>query len=165
MQAFELGRRFERIVLPYNGLYCLLTQAALRACFRCVRKHLTPGGDFLFDVWAADRFHSQSDASAHYDDEAPILQLCRGAELWDVFESSHFRKRDQRLNVTYTYVAKRRAPVSIGIAQRYARSRELFALLARAGFERVQAYGGFAGQRFGPRSEHLVVCARAPAAR
>lgn len=161
MEGFELGRTFERILLPYNGLYCLLTVRALSACLRNVRRHLAPGGEFLFDVWAADRFHAHRDPSAHHDDDGPILQVRRGAQRWDVFERSRWLPRSQRLNVVYTYVARGRAPIEIPIAQRYAPSHELFALLASHGFELRGAYGGFAGQRFGARSEHLVVRARA----
>ena len=161
MESFELGRTFERIVLPYNGLYCLLTQRELSACLRCVRRHLVPGGEFLFDVWAADRFHAQRDPGAYHDDEAPILQVRRGSERWDVFEQSDWQPRTQRLNVLYTYLARGRAPVEIPIAQRYARSQELFALLERHGLELCAAHGGFSGQRFGARAEQLVVCARA----
>jgi SAM-dependent methyltransferase len=161
MEGFDLGRTFERILLPYNGLYCLLTPRALRSCLRNVRRHLAPGGEFLFDVWAADRFHAQRDPGAYHDDEEPILQIQRGAQRWDVFEQSRWFPRTQRLNVVYTYVTHGHAPITIPIAQRYALSRELFALLKAQGFELRSAHGGFAGQRFGARSEHLVVRARA----
>jgi SAM-dependent methyltransferase len=160
MEGFDLGRTFERILLPYNGLYCLLTSRALSACLRNVRRHLAPGGEFLFDVWAADRFHAQRDPSAYHDEEGPILQIQRGAQHWDVFERSRWFPRRQRLDVVYTYVTRGSATIEIPIAQRYAPSRELFALLEAQGFELRGAHGGFAGQRFGARSEHLVVRAR-----
>ena len=162
MQSFDLGRKFERIVLPYNGLYCLQSSRALLACLRSVRAHLAPGGEFLFDIWAADRFHRESDSAAFRDDETPILRICRGNQHWDVFEASRLRKPQQRLDVLYSYVAEsRRPPVSIEIEQRYLLSSELFELLTRAGLEACATYGGFAGQRFSKRSEELVVRARA----
>ncbi len=158
MQKFELGRKFERIILPYNGLYCLLQQRALLACFRSVRAHLAPGGEFLFDVWAADNFHHQQDSNAYRDDTGPILAICRGAQTWDVFETSRLQKQRQRLDVIYSYVQRERATrVTIGIEQRYALSSEIFELLGQAGLEVLSAHGGFAGQRFGARSTELVV--------
>jgi SAM-dependent methyltransferase len=162
MQAFDLGRKFERILLPYNGLYCLQSSRELLSCLHSVRTHLAPGGEFVFDVWAADLFHRDSDSAAFRDDDTPILSICRGKQLWDVFESSRLRKPQQRLDVLYSYVAQgRRPPVSIEIKQRYALSSELFQLLAQAGLEPSATYGGFTGQRFSKRSEELVVRARA----
>lgn len=162
MQSFDLGQEFERIVLPYNGLYCLRSQKALFTCLRSVRAHLAPRGEFLFDVWAADRFHRDSDSTGYRDDELPILNICRGKRSWDVFETSRLRKRQQRLDVLYTYVPLGSgAPASIEIQQRYAPSIELFELLARAGLEVRASYGGFTGQRFLARSEQLVVRAQA----
>jgi SAM-dependent methyltransferase len=162
MQGFELGQQFERILLPYNGLYCLRSRRALLACLRSVRAHLAPGGEFLFDVWAADRFHRESDSRAYRDDELPILNICRGKQSWDVFETSRLRKGLQRLDVLYRYVPRvGRAQISIGIEQRYLLFSELLELLARAGLEARSTFGGFAGQRFSTRSEELVVRAQA----
>lgn len=162
MQRFELGRRFERIVLPYNGLYCLLGRRALLACFRSVRRHLTPGGLFLFDVWSADAFHRRAGSAGHHDDAGAILTLCRGAQTWDVFESSRLRRRLQRLDVTYTYVSRERgARVDLLLEQRYAPAAELAGLLEQAGLRVAAKYGDFTGGRFGARSVELIVQARA----
>lgn len=162
MQTFDLGRQFERIVLPYNGLYCLRSERALLACLRRVREHLAPGGEFLCDVWAADRFHAQRNDAAYRDDDLPILSIFRGEQGWDVFETSRLRRAQQRLDVLYTYVARQRSTrVTIGIEQRYLRARELFALLPRAGLELYKAEGGFSGEPFGARSDELVLRARA----
>jgi SAM-dependent methyltransferase len=162
MQRFDLGRRFERIILPYNGLYCLLGRRALLACFRCVKRHLEPGGLFLFDVWAADAFQRRAAAAAYHDDDGPILTICRGTQTWDVFETSRLRQREQRLDVVYTYVSRERGTrVTIPIEQRYAPSTELRALLERAGLSVKATQGDFAGRRFDARSGALIVQARA----
>lgn len=161
MQRFEVGRRFERILLPYNGLYCLLGRRAVLHCFRCVRAHLAPSGRFIGDIWAADAFHRGARARAYEDDPGPILSFCRGAETWDVFERSRLRRREQRLDVTYTYVSQRRGrTVTIRIDQRYLRLRELRDLLARAGLTLESVYGDFRGAPLGPRAEHVVFTAR-----
>jgi SAM-dependent methyltransferase len=164
MQSFELGRHFDRIVLPYNALYCLLGRRALVSCFRCVRAHLAPGGSFLFDVWAADPFQRRARLralrEAHRDERGAIVSLAHRGQVWDVFESSRLRSAAQRLDVTYTYVSRQRGQrVVIPIAQRYATSRELEELLAVAGLRLRQHCGGFSGQPFGPRSELFVAVA------
>jgi SAM-dependent methyltransferase len=164
MQSFALGRRFDRIVLPYNALYCLLGRHALLSCFRSVREHLTPGGAFCFDVWAADPFQHRARLralrAAHRDEPGAIVSLAHRGQVWDVFERSRLRSAAQRLDVTYTYFSRQRGTrVEIPIAQRYATSGELEELLARAGLRLRARWGGFSGQRFGPRSELFVAVA------
>lgn len=164
MQSFALGRRFDRIVLPYNALYCLLGRRALVSCFRSVRAHLAPGGGFLFDVWAADPFQRRARLralrAAHRDEPGAIVSLAHRGQVWDVFERSRLRSAAQRLDVTYTYVSRQRGTqLEIPIAQRYAPSRELEELLASAGLRLREHWGGFAGQPFGPRSELFVAMA------
>jgi len=164
MVDFSLGTKFDRIVLPYNALYCLLGRRALLSCFRCVRAHLAPGGKFVFDVWAADPFQRRArlraQREAHRDEAGAIVSIGHRGQVWDVFERSRLRSAVQRLDVTYTYVSRERGTrVEIAIEQRYATSLELEELLAAAGL-RLRAYwGGFSGQPFGPRSELLVMTA------
>jgi SAM-dependent methyltransferase len=161
MQDFALHQRFDRIVLPYNGLYCLLTRRALLQCFRCVRAHLAPGGLFVADVWAADTFHRTAHSPGYRDDTSPILSFSRGKEIWDVFERSRLRRREQRLDVTYTYGSRGRArSIEIRIEQRYLRFPELRELLGRAGLELVTVHGDFSGSSRTARSEHVVFAAR-----
>lgn len=162
MRHFELERRFECAVLPYNGLYCLLTQRDALACFRAVRAALEPGGRFVFDVWNAEAFHRESASGASADDPEPVVTVRHAARTWDVFERSRVRRSLQRLNVTYDYVPREGGtPIRISIAQRYYRAAELAELLARAGFAVEHRYGDFSGTRFTPRSEQLIVVARA----
>jgi SAM-dependent methyltransferase len=50
MRSFELSARFALVVVCSNSLAHLTTSDDIRACFRCVRRHLKPGGLFAFDV-------------------------------------------------------------------------------------------------------------------
>src|SRR5690606_530735 len=63
MDRFDLGRRFDRVIAPYNAVYCLTTADAQRACFECVARHLEPGGYFVFDAWSAEAFHAEAEES------------------------------------------------------------------------------------------------------
>ncbi len=160
MQSFSLGRRFERILLPYNGLYCLTSRAAQLRCFRAVRAHLEPKGEFWFDVWAADRFHEQAASSAYHDDEEPILALSHRQQVWDVFERSRLSRRRQRLDVDYGYLPRGRGPsVVIRIEQRYVLKDELESSLARAGLRLQRRFGGFDERAFRRGSAQLLACA------
>ena len=160
MQRIEAGRRFERVLLPYNALYCLLTPAAVERCFRSVRAALEPGGLFAFDVWNADRLGDDDFAPSSGDQALAAFE--HAGRRWVVFESCRRARGEGRLDVTYSYVpsgrAARRRQV---VKQRYYRSRELFTLLAKCGFALETKLGSFAGGRFSERATRLVVVARA----
>jgi SAM-dependent methyltransferase len=162
--SFQLPGTFDRIVLPYNALYCLLGRRALLRCFARVRAHLAAGGQFLFDVWSADAFQRSTRRATrragHRDDSNAIVSLHHRGQVWDVFEHSRLRSARQRLDVLYTYVPRSRgARVQIRIEQRYAPWAEIAALLAEAGLQVRARYGGFARERWSPRSDQLVVIA------
>jgi len=166
IREFELKQLFDRIILPYNGLYCLKNRRDILSCFKCVKRQLAPRGEFIFDVWNADPFHRDARSSArmrgasriHSDEPGPIVSIAHGSQVWDVFEKSRLRSRLQRLDVTYTYVSQERGTsVVIPIEQRYAPSGELIERVTSAGFRIKAIYGDFSRCSFGRNSPHLVI--------
>jgi SAM-dependent methyltransferase len=160
MRDFSLGRRFERAILPYNALYCLLTPRDVQRCFRAVHAALEPGGMFGFDVWNADGFVAHEHDGE--DDTGAVMRVQHQGEAWSVFERSRLGRSAGRLDVTYTYVASSRGTKrSQVLKQRYYRSADLLHWLERAGFQVTSKAGSFGGGRFGARSSRLVVTASA----
>jgi SAM-dependent methyltransferase len=158
MRDFNLEQKFDRILLPYNGLYCLLNRRDILRCFKCVKRHLAPGGEFIFDVWSANRFYRDARSSAYRDEPGPILSIAHRSQIWDVFEKSRLRSRSQRLDVTYTYLSRERGTrVTIPIEQRYAPSSELIELVTSAGLQIKAVHGDFATHRFSRKSPHIVM--------
>jgi SAM-dependent methyltransferase len=162
LRDFELRGLFDRILLPYNALYCLLGRRDLASCLARVRAHLAPGGQFLFDVWSADRFLQRPRASGHRDDRGAIVSLSHRRQVWDVFERSRLSSARQRLDVVYTYVARPGATrLEIPIPQRYASARQIRELLGLAGLGIDARSGDFAGTPPGRSAPFLVVQASA----
>ena len=160
MRNFALPQRFERVLLPYNALYCLLSKRDALACFRAAHRTLEPGGMLVLDAWNAQPFHRSLATSA--DDPEPVVSIRYAGRTWDVFERSRVRRAQQRLDVTYTYLPREGGNAyQIPIAQRYFLPAELSDLLARAGFAIEARFGDFSGQRFNARSAQLIVLARA----
>jgi SAM-dependent methyltransferase len=160
MCDFDLGRRFERVLLPYNALYCLLNLRAVEQCFRAVRAALEPDGLFGFDVWNADRLGEEE--LAPVDEDQALAAFEHDGRRWVAFERCRIGRAPQRLDVTYTYVPHGRgARRSQVVQQRYYRSAELLALLKKCGFGLETKRGSFAGARFNDRAQRLVVVARA----
>jgi SAM-dependent methyltransferase len=160
MSRFGLAVSFERVLLPYNGLFCLLGRRAALACFRAVRAALTQNGLFVFDVWNAEGFHRERAAVSGADANEPIVTIQYAGRVWDVFERSRTRRHAQRVDVTYDYLPRTGGkPCQIVIPQRYYLERELSELLAQAGLAVRHRFGDFSGARFSRRAEHLIVVA------
>jgi SAM-dependent methyltransferase len=159
MRKFELGSRFERVVIPFTAFYCLLTREDAIACLRSVRRHLAEGGLLAFDAYAADGFHAESSPRDVDPEElSELVSFEHRGRRWDVFEKSSWDKRRQRLDVTYLYRSRARE-VAIEIPQRYWLSSQVAPLLERAGLELRSLHGGFRKQRFSKNSPLLVVTA------
>jgi len=161
MRSFTLPQCFERVLLPYNALYCLLGKRAALACFRAARRALVPGGLLALDVWNAEPFH-RSPARSGADDSEPVVSFSHAGRTWDVFEHSRVRRAQQRLDVSYVYVPREGGVTyRIPIAQRYFLADEISQLLERAGFAVEARHGDFSRRRFSARSAQLIVLARA----
>src|SRR5690606_8158495 len=109
MRNLALGRTFDRILLPYNGLYCLGGAAGALACLKSAAAHLAPAGEFWLDVYAADAFHAEAPLDDEFapatesTDDEPIAQLeVRGRTLL-VFEDTVWSRDQQKLEVTYRF--------------------------------------------------------------
>ena len=163
MRTFELGRRFERIVLPFSGVYCMLSDDDIAACFDRVRAHLEPGGVFILDAYRADGFHAECEPEdVGEDDWSELTVIEAQGQLYTVFERSRWTPDTQRIDVTYRHVplTQRTEPVDGSIEQRYLLRHQLEGHLADAGFPNVEVFGGFDRRAVSRASEHWVACAR-----
>ena len=159
MISLRLSRRFERVLLPYNGFFCLLSHKAALACLRSARRLLQPGGVFAFDVWNAEPLHA---AGMELDTtEAACVSFTHAGRSYQVFERCQLGRDPQRLDVTYRYVARGVPQREQVLRQRYYTPVELARLLAAAGLELRSVHGGFSGQPFTDTSARLVLSATA----
>ena len=51
MSNFNLGNKFEIIIIPWRALQWLPIQEKTISCLECVNKHLTDNGIFIFDIF------------------------------------------------------------------------------------------------------------------
>jgi SAM-dependent methyltransferase len=54
MRNFDLSVRFDRVIIPYNGLYTLPSDAAMVSCLQRTRAHATSDARLYLDVYAVD---------------------------------------------------------------------------------------------------------------
>lgn len=162
MRNFELRARFDRIVIPYSGLFCLLDSASVQACLRRCREHLAPDGRLLFDVYEADSFHEAYEPEAFDESEREhVVDVTDGAVRLRVFEISSWDKPAQRLDMIYEYVDQQGQLIHSSLVRhRYWLLAEFAPILAEAGFELEFVHGGFEGEPAGPDAEVIAVEAR-----
>jgi SAM-dependent methyltransferase len=161
--AEQLGdHRFDRVIIPYGGLYCLLDQAQVAATLGRVTELLEPDGLLILDMWAADGFHAETDPE---DQDPTWLERVKIIEIdgqaWEVLERSSWDKDRQRIDATYLHVrVGSEQALEAVLRQRYMLAEQLRAALLAAGLELVELAGGFEGEGYCADSEIMVVSAR-----
>ena len=159
MRAFELGRRFDRIVIPYSGVYCLENEEAWVSSMKCVASHLNESGMLIFDAWAADAFHNDADPTAQ-DDQDAIMTIRTSRGVFDVFETTTCDRSKQAIRASYTYKNhSSHEEISARVDHRYVLSEQISALLAKADLTPLVVHGGFDQHVFDDQSELIVVTA------
>jgi SAM-dependent methyltransferase len=161
MQDFDLGGdRFSLIYSAFRAFQHLCTVEDQLACLACVRRHLTPGGVFAFDV-----FNPRLERIALR--EEPESEDVRFAEGGDEVVRHVSVSRDpgaqvQRVRMRY---GRRSAGAGAGedrveFSMRWFYRFEIEHLLARAGFELAALYGDFDRSPFSGASPAIIAVAR-----
>lgn len=163
MRDFALAERFDRVFIPFSGVYCLTSEAELVACLQRVRAHLTPGGKLVFDAYVIDGFHAEADPDDEQDDGEAVTSVAWRGVTYDVFESTVWDRPSQRLDVTYRYQPRGAgSPLFGSIRHRYMLTTQVEGICARAGLRLLDAHRDLDGATLTPDSDHMV-CLAAPA--
>ena len=164
MSVFALPWQFDRILIPYNSLYCLPTKARQLSCLRTVMAHLAPKGQLLFDCYAADPVINADDWVASVQEHV-VATFHNGQRHIEVRERSDENGRSQQIKATYDYYSTwddgRTQLESWSILQRYIFPEELVELLDQSGLALEGLYGDFDQSPFNQTSQHMVVVASA----
>ena len=153
---FTLNAQFDRIIIPYNGFYCLLSEAAMLSCLRSVERHLTSQGMLILDVYSGDQISADSTAEPAQA-EWVARRFVRGRH-WDVFERSEIDHQSQRVDATYTHTAQEDGETIIAILRsRYLLSQQVPDLLSQAGLTLAAFHGSFDQTPHYPESELFII--------
>ena len=162
MRDFQLDTRFERIFIPFSGLYCLDSEAEVIACLRRVRAHLTADGLLVFDAYDIDAFHAEADPQDDEEDGEPVACVTWRGTDYEVYESSRWEREAQRLDVTYRYQPRSSGePLFGSIRHRYLLTEQVEGLCEQAGLRLLDAHHDLVEHRLAPECDHMV-CVAAP---
>ncbi|HRI07753.1 MAG TPA: class I SAM-dependent methyltransferase [Nannocystaceae bacterium] len=158
MRDFDLGARFDRIIIPYSGLYCLESADDRRRCLTAIRRHLAPGGAVLFDIYFADPVHDDLVGAGPSEDGPTRMATLRWqGRTWEVFERSRWESAGQRVDIVYEHRPQGGgAPVVTALTHHYLLQGELLPLFANAGLRLDTLHGDFHGGPIDEESELLV---------
>ena len=165
MRDFDLDRRFERVLIPYSGLWALGGLDGVRRCLRCTRAHLAPAGTMHLDVWNVARAEVPE---AVDKDVAPrrLTTIEADGVRVDVFEDDLWDPATQRVDARYRFVVgsgRNRTTHERMLSHHYLFADQLDGVLADCGLAVLERAGGFHGERFSPNSPVLVLtCGTAP---
>lgn len=157
MRDFDLDERFALVYVARNSLLHLHRTDDLLACLRTVRRHLQPGGAFMFDIFnpsvrmlarpAGKRFEVMK---IHHPVRGEITVDAEGA-----YDAASQVRSETWYFSTPTEPDFRSAPLAV----RSIFPQELPLLLAAGGFHLEARYGGFGGEPFESGSRRqLCVC-------
>jgi SAM-dependent methyltransferase len=160
MQDFDLGERFPLVFAAFRGFQHLYTVEEQLACLACVRRHLAPRGLFAFDVFAPDLER----VAAAEEPEREEARFWEGNDEIVRYASVGRDHVEQSMRIRMRY-ERRRGPMVLGedvveFRMRYFFRYEIEHLLARAGFEEIEIYGGFDERPYDYVSGETVVVAR-----
>lgn len=160
MRAFDLDRTFDYVFITANSLLHLHEVEDLVSCFRSVRRHLAPGGRFVFDVFNPSvRLLTEADGVRRTRESLAFVDPDRGDVSVDVAETY-----DAAAQVTRgTWYLSAGAEPDFVVAPLEIRSifpQELPLLLSLGGLQLVERFGDWSGLPFAADApRQLCVCA------
>ena len=161
METFDVGGGFDRVLIPFNGIYCLPDLESVRRTFVQVSKALAPEGLLVFDGYAGDPIHEDDSFDEGFDEEDEIATVEARGKRWRVFERSEYERSAQRFTVYYRYLGEDDGDEILAtIRHRYLRLEETLEALEDAGLELVVAHGDFDQRVYDHDSERMIITAR-----
>lgn len=171
MRSFELGRKFDCVLMPYNSFCHVLDFRDAKRTLQCIIRHLSPGGLFLFSVMNPLLSYLASDDSRAEKDgedgekakDADRIKYVYPKNPLGIVRSLETRRYDaasqiNRVTYHHQYRDGREEQSFMELRQYFPQEMDL--LLDLCGFEIQQKFGDYQGQSFASESRHQVFVCR-----
>lgn len=153
MTDFDLGRRFNLVVMPFRPFQHLATPDLQAACLACARRHLVPEGTFVLDIFDPDLdiLTDRGRASEFGDD--PPMELPGGRKLTVRYRTASVDRTAQVCHCEMIYLVHHPDRPAEKLVQsfimRWTYRWEAEYLLALSGFRVREVFGGYRGEPVG----------------
>ena len=155
---FALGCAFDLIIAPYRVFQLLETEAQVHGLFQCIRTHLAPGGSCILNV-----FHPQGGFEGIQQAWESMTERGR----WEVTVDGvrlrceeRWLRLDPERHILYVELIYRRyvrdtwvEDAVLQIPRRCYTPTEFEQVILEHGFQIIQRWGGYAGERYGEGPE------------
>jgi SAM-dependent methyltransferase len=162
-RSFDLGRRFDVVTFPFRAFQHLVDVTDQLACLDCVRRHLSPDGRLVLDVFNPDIARLAMPSEVEHEDTpwtplpnnrrfrrtARVVKIDPIAQVSDIEISYYVIESDGR--------EERRVQA---FPMRWFFKHELEHLFARAGFTITEIFGNFDRSPLRQGSPEMVIVAR-----
>ena len=158
-RQLRLKGRFKLIFIAFNSMQHLHDRVSLEKLFAGVKKHLAPGGRFMFDVFNPDPRYLVRDT----EELLPIGSYKDPRTGKDILvnERYSYDRAAQASRITWHYKAGRRAAGTRKLNMRCFYPAELDALLHYNGLKILKKYGDFDRRPFtGESRKQILVCGK-----
>lgn len=144
---FDLGERFELILIPFRPFQHLLTVDEQMACLECTERHLAPGGKLIVDFFHTDARRMHDPAFAKESEPGAAVELPDGRRVQLAERIAAFHRAAQCNDVELVYYVRhpdgRSQRLVHAFTVRYFFRFEVEHLLARYGFCVAEVFGNF----------------------
>jgi hypothetical protein len=146
MTRFDLGETFRLVIIPFRPFQHLLEVQQQVDCLDCARKHLSPGGRLILDVFQTDaeRMHDPVHMREMLVSEYVTTD---GRQVRITERVAAFHRAEQRNDVEMIFSIRhrdgRQERLVFAWPLRYFFRYEVEHLLARCGFRVTALYGSF----------------------
>ena len=167
MRAFELGREFKLVTIPFRPFQHLLTVEDQLSCLQCIHRHLARGGRLVLDIFNPSLPHlADKQYLAEHGEEPEFitdegLRVVRRAR---VISRDYFTQvTDNELTYYVTHPDGRVERLAHRFLMRYIFRFEVEHLLARCGFTLEEVYADYDKSLYGSKypGELIVMAKRA----
>lgn len=156
-RKFSLNRRFKVIYYPYNSVAHLYDLKSIFNCFSRVKKHLLPGGRFIFDIFNPNLNMLTRKASRPPVKKYSYNELETGKKV--VISENNFYDRKTQINHVRWHYDIEGKKIVAALNMRIYFPAELDGLLLSNGFTINHKYGDFDCSDFTSASpKQIYIC-------
>ena len=159
MIEFKFDDKFPLAIVPFHGLLSLLSLEDMERTLLNVRRHLTPSGRLIFDIFVPDlnMMVQEGDVPYHFRD---VIDPKTGRQLV-IWNQASYDSHSQIMSIRSTieeldHNGRVASKMYRDFALRYMFRWEMHYLLRVCGYDILELYGDFKRQEFDENSTEMV---------
>ena len=161
MAGFDLGRKFDLIIVPFRAFQALSERAEQETCLECVKEHLSNRGQFILHVFKPKAIFDDSWIQPEsFDWEVTDPRTGKAVKRYEIRRRIDLNRQVLYVDLIYRVEGSARDIVE-PLAISYFYEEQMRALLQRHGFHIIGELGYFDGRPIASGPELIFSCGHA----